>query len=159
MNRSITTVVLFVLLLGSIGKVEGQPDEARLPNFIHIFADDLGYGDLGCFGATDIQTPNIDRMADEGMKFTEFYSASSVCSPSRAALLTGRMPQRMGINGVFFPASFTGMPPEDSSRSVMGPRCRSRHRLSLTPVSPQTIRTPTSPTISTASFRGTSFGT
>nr|WP_299342853.1 sulfatase [Allomuricauda sp.] len=80
------------------------------PNIVFIFADDLGYGDLGCFGATDIKTPNIDRLAKEGIKFTDFYSASSVCSPSRAALLTGRYPQRMGINNVFFPESFTGMP-------------------------------------------------
>lgn len=80
------------------------------PNFVFIYCDDLGYGDIGCFGATDIMTPNIDRMAAEGIRFTEFYSASPVCSPSRAALLTGRYPQRMGINGVFFPESFTGMP-------------------------------------------------
>ena len=84
-----------------------------LPNIIHIFADDLGYGDLGCFGATDIKTPAIDAIAKEGIKFTNFYSASPVCSPSRAALLTGRLPQRIGINGVFFPESFTGMPSEE----------------------------------------------
>jgi arylsulfatase A len=81
-----------------------------LPNIVMIFCDDLGYGDPGCFGNEDIRTPNIDRMAEQGMKFTEFYSASPVCSPSRAALLTGRIPQRMGINGVFFPRSYTGMP-------------------------------------------------
>ncbi len=80
------------------------------PNIVFIFADDLGYGDLGCFGATDINTPNINAMANEGVKFTDFYSASPVCSPSRAGLLTGRLPQRMGINGVFFPDSYTGMP-------------------------------------------------
>lgn len=87
-----------------------KKSENDLPNFVFIYADDLGYGDLGCFGATDIKTPNIDRMANEGIKFTEFYSASPVSSPSRAALLTGRVPQRMGINGVFFPESYTGMP-------------------------------------------------
>ena len=80
------------------------------PNIVYIFADDLGYGDLSCYGAKDINTPNIDQIAKEGIKFTEFYSASSVCSPSRAALLTGRYPQRMGINTVFFPESFTGIP-------------------------------------------------
>ncbi len=92
---------------------QNKAGKDRLPNIIHIFADDLGYGDLECFGATDIKTPNIDRLAQEGMKFTSFYSASSVCSPSRAALLTGRYPQRMGINQVFFPESFTGMPSEE----------------------------------------------
>jgi len=80
------------------------------PNIVYIFADDLGYGDLSCYGAKDINTPNIDQIAKKGIKFTEFYSASSVCSPSRAALLTGRYPQRMGINTVFFSESFTGIP-------------------------------------------------
>ncbi|WP_343486707.1 sulfatase-like hydrolase/transferase [Allomuricauda sp. d1] len=88
----------------------GPNDPDGFPNIVYIFADDLGYGDLGCYGATDIKTPHIDRLANEGIKFTDFYSASSICSPSRAALLTGRYPQRMGINGVFFPQSFTGMP-------------------------------------------------
>lgn len=106
---SISSVTLFSLLLNCSSKTE-TPNGERLPNIIHIFADDLGYGDLGCFGATDIKTPNIDRIASDGIKFTSFYSASSVCSPSRAGLLTGRLPQRMGINAVFFPQSFTGMP-------------------------------------------------
>jgi arylsulfatase A-like enzyme len=83
------------------------------PNFIIIYADDMGYGDVGCFGATSIRTPNIDKMARNGMKLTEFYSASPVCSPSRAALLTGRYPVRMGIYGVFFPNSYYGMSPEE----------------------------------------------
>lgn len=87
----------------------------RPPNIIHIFADDLGYGDLSSFGATDISTPNIDRLATEGIKFTDFYSAAHVCSPSRAALLTGRLPQRMGIHGVFFPESYTGMPEDEET--------------------------------------------
>ncbi len=90
-----------------------QPKPPPGPNFVFIFADDLGYGDLGCFGATDIATPHLDGMARQGIRFTSFYSASPVCSPSRAGLLTGRYPQRMGINGVFFPESFTGMAPEE----------------------------------------------
>lgn len=83
------------------------------PNIIYIFADDLGYGDIGSFGAEDIKTPHIDRIAEEGIKFTEFYSASAVCTPSRAGLLTGRYAVRMGLNGVFFPESFEGMPQEE----------------------------------------------
>ena len=79
------------------------------PNFVIIYADDMGYGDASCFGATDIKTPNIDRMAGEGIKFTDFYSASPVCSPSRYALMTGRYPVRDGINGVFFPESYDGI--------------------------------------------------
>ena len=83
------------------------------PNIIFIYADDLGYGDLGCYGSKVNRTPNLDQLAKEGMRFTDFYSAASLSSPSRAALLTGRYPVRMGINGVFFPGSFTGIPKEE----------------------------------------------
>jgi arylsulfatase A len=79
------------------------------PNFIVIFADDLGYGDIGVFGHPTIKTPNLDKMAAEGQKWTNFYVASSVCSPSRAALLTGRLPVRTGVTGVLFPDSKTGL--------------------------------------------------
>lgn len=89
------------------------------PNIIYIFADDLGYGDIGSFGAEDIKTPYIDRMAEEGIKFTEFYSASAVCTPSRAGLLTGRYAIRMGLNGVFFPESFEGMPQKEVTIAEM----------------------------------------
>ena len=84
------------------------------PNFVVIFCDDLGYGDLACFGHPTIRTPNLDRMAAEGMKWTQFYSASSVCTPSRAALLTGRLPIRSGMcsskRRVLFPDSDGGIP-------------------------------------------------
>ncbi len=92
---------------------------ADRPNVVIIYADDLGYGDLGCFGATDIKTPHVDRIAREGIRFTDFYSASAVCTPSRAALLTGRMPQRMGVVGVYFPESFTGMPTDELTMAQM----------------------------------------
>ena len=83
--------------------------ESKLPNIVLIYADDLGYGDLGCYGADDIHTPNINNLADKGLKFTDFYSASPSCSPSRAALLTGKYPPQTGINEVFFPESHTGL--------------------------------------------------
>lgn len=87
---------------------------AAKPNFVVIFCDDLGYGDLACFGHPTIKTPNLDRMAAEGMKLTQFYSASSVCTPSRAALLTGRLPIRSGMcssnRRVLFPDSDGGIP-------------------------------------------------
>ncbi|MDN5204575.1 sulfatase [Fulvivirgaceae bacterium BMA10] len=73
------------------------------PNIVIIFTDDQGYADVGTYGARGFKTPHLDAMATEGMKFTDFYVASSVCSPSRAALLTGCYPQRIGIPGVLFP--------------------------------------------------------
>lgn len=85
-------------------------DTVSQPNFIIIFADDQGYNDLGCFGSEKIKTPNIDRMAKEGRKFTSFYVACSVCSPSRSALLTGCYPKRIGMEKhVIFPANDHGM--------------------------------------------------
>ena len=86
---------------------------ADKPNFIIIFADDQGYQDVGCFGSPHIKTPNLDRMASEGMKFTDFYSAASVCSPSRAALLTGCYPPRVGITKVLFPRDNIGLNPKE----------------------------------------------
>ncbi|MCP5119545.1 MAG: sulfatase-like hydrolase/transferase, partial [bacterium] len=72
-------------------------------------ADDLGYGDLGCYGNPSIRTPHIDSMAREGMRFTEFYAASPLCSPSRAALMTGRWPMRTGVNRVLAPVAKRGL--------------------------------------------------
>ncbi|MDE2833000.1 MAG: sulfatase [Bacteroidota bacterium] len=84
------------------------------PNIIIIFADDLGYGDLGVYGNPTIRTPHLDRMASEGMRFTQFYTGSAVCTPSRAALLTGRLPVRTGMAHdrirVLFPPSEGGLP-------------------------------------------------
>ncbi|UCH14978.1 MAG: sulfatase [Bacteroidales bacterium] len=118
--NTIKSISLCVLgLVSCNSEKEKVSKNEELPNIIHIFADDLGYGDLSCFGATDIKTSNIDRIASEGIRFTEFYSASPVCSPSRAGLLTGRLPQRMGINGVFFPESFTGMPQDEITIAEM----------------------------------------
>lgn len=83
------------------------------PNFIIIFTDDQGYQDIGCFGSPHINTPNLDRMAAEGMKFTDFYAAASVCSPSRAALLTGCYPPRVSITKVLFPSDSIGLNPAE----------------------------------------------
>ncbi|UCG49174.1 MAG: sulfatase [Phycisphaerales bacterium] len=83
------------------------------PNFVIIFADDQGYQDVGCFGSPNIKTPNLDRMAAEGMKFTDFYSAAAICSPSRAALMTGCYPPRVGITEVLFRRHNIGLNPQE----------------------------------------------
>ncbi len=91
-------------------------DAAERPNFIVILTDDQGYNDLGCFGSKTIRTPNIDRLADEGRRFTSFYSACSVCSPSRTALLTGCYPKRVGMHRhVLFPQSDYGLNPAETT--------------------------------------------
>lgn len=81
------------------------------PNIVLILNDDMGFADLGCFGSKTNPTPRIDQLAEEGRKFTSFYMASSVCSPSRAALMTGRLPNKVGVPGVFFPNRPGGLEP------------------------------------------------
>ncbi len=99
------------------------PTAIEKPNVIIIFMDDLGYGDLSSYGHPTIKTPNIDRLASEGQKWTNFYTASSVCSPSRGALLTGRYPIRIGLGGikerVFFPKSMGGLPASEITIAEM----------------------------------------
>lgn len=90
--------------------------KARLPNFVIVYADDLGYGDLGCFGAVRIRTPHLDRMAHDGRRFTSFCVAQGVCSASRTALLTGCYPNRLGILGALGPKSRIGI--SDYERTI-----------------------------------------
>lgn len=90
--------------------------QSKQPNIIVILADDLGYGDLGSYGHPTIRTPYLDKMAAEGIRFTQFYVAAAVCTPSRAALLTGRLGIRTGIYGkrsVLFPNSASGLPQKE----------------------------------------------
>lgn len=92
----------------------GARENQRQPNLIIIFTDDQGYGDLGAYGAEGFRTPNLDRMAQEGVRFTSFYVAAGVCTPSRAALLTGCHPMRVGLgHRVLFPYSTTGLNPDE----------------------------------------------
>jgi len=100
-----------VIILAALSLVAKAADK---PNFIIIFTDDQGYGDLGCFGSTKIKTPHIDRLAKEGRRFTNFMVASPVCTPSRAALLTGCYPKRIGMHQhVLFPSSTKGLNPTE----------------------------------------------
>src|SRR5437867_1554533 len=90
----------FLLLAGTtLGCQSGASPSGTgaTPNIVFILADDLGYHDLGCYGGTAIRTPHIDRLAAEGIRLTDFYMASPVCTPSRSAILTGRYPYRNGL--------------------------------------------------------------
>lgn len=87
--------------------------EPQRPNIVVILADDLGYADVGCFGATDIKTPHLDRLAAEGTRFTSFYVAQAVCTASRAALLTGCYPNRIGMSGALNHTSPQGIHPQE----------------------------------------------
>jgi arylsulfatase A-like enzyme len=123
MKRNTISIVLVCLLfLGLTGQYpalssETESGQPPRPNFIVIFADDLGYGDLGVFGHPTIKTPHLDKMAFEGQKWTNFYVAAPVCTPSRAGLLTGRLPVRSGMcsdkKRVLFPDSNGGLPPTE----------------------------------------------
>jgi arylsulfatase A len=101
--QSLVSIVTFLIVSGSI-----QAGDVRAPNVVILLADDLGYGDLGSFGHPTIRTPNLDKMAAEGIKLSQYYAAP-VCTPSRAALLTGRLPIRSGLNHVLFPTSTGGI--------------------------------------------------
>lgn len=103
--------------LGGVGAASLM-GAAKKPNVILIYADDLGYGDLGCYGGS-LRTPNLDRMASEGMRFTHCLSANPVCSPSRAALLTGRYPTRVDVPRVLFPNDKTGLPDGETTIAQM----------------------------------------
>ncbi|WP_020603591.1 sulfatase family protein [Spirosoma spitsbergense] len=106
---------LLVLLLTGSFPAKTSPQKSTPPNVVLIFMDDMGYGDLGCYGATQYQTPNLDRMASEGIRFTNFLSAQAVCSASRAALLTGCYPNRVGISGALGPRSTVGLNPDETT--------------------------------------------
>lgn len=97
--RFVTAILIFVLLLLVGGKWELQSSAANKPNIIFIQADDLGYGDLSCYGQKNFKTPNIDALAVEGTRFTQYYAGSTVCAPSRSALMTGQHTGHTRIRG------------------------------------------------------------
>jgi arylsulfatase A len=97
---------------GSV-RAAAKPQAGKLPNIVIIFTDDQGYQDVGCFGSPKIKTPNLDRMAREGMKFTDFYVAQPVCGASRAALLTGCYPNRIGMLGAPSHRAMHGISPKE----------------------------------------------
>ena len=113
----IQSVICLGLLLPSFSAVSL---EARKPNVILIYTDDQGSIDLNCYGAKDLYTPHLDKLAKKGIKFSQFYSAAPVCSPSRAAVLTGRFPQHAGVPGnVSSAQGHAGMPSSQTTIAEM----------------------------------------
>ena len=125
LNRSTRFAMVTLAAIASMavmGRGAFAADDS-LPNFVLIFADDQGYQDIGCFGSPLIKTPHLDRMADEGRRFTDFYCGAPVCSASRAALLTGCYCDRVSVRGVFFPHHKEGLSPaEQTIAEVLKPR-------------------------------------
>jgi arylsulfatase A-like enzyme len=120
MKTRISVVGWTFAALAAVCPIPAQAEQpAPKPNFVVIFCDDLGYGDLGCYGSTRNRTPNIDRLSQQGMRFTDFYSSSPVCTPSRASLLTGCYPRRVGMHEdytghwVLIPRSRRGLHPSE----------------------------------------------
>ena len=112
LQATATSAAAFALPRAGWGQT--REEGRQPPNIVIIFTDDQGYGDVGCYGAQGFETPNLDRMAAEGMKFTDFYVAAPVCTPSRAALMTGCYPKRLGLAyRVLFPYSDTGLDPDE----------------------------------------------
>ena len=104
---------VFALLAAATFAADDEPNDQ--PNVVIVFTDDQGYADVGCFGAEGFATPNIDRLAQEGRRFTNFYVAQAVCSASRAALLTGCYPNRVSISGALGPKADAGLHPDEQT--------------------------------------------
>ena len=111
--RTLNFISLATMAVAASTRMDVYASAPERPNFVIILCDDMGYGDLSCYGNPTIQTPNIDRMAGEGMKLTQFYVGAAISTPSRSALLTGRLPVRNGMygdrKGVLFPDSKAGL--------------------------------------------------
>ncbi|MEI6871870.1 MAG: sulfatase-like hydrolase/transferase, partial [Verrucomicrobiota bacterium] len=95
--RTIPHFLPFLLLLSPLTMLHGAETTKSRPNIVFILADDLGAHDLGCFGSTFYETPNIDRLSKRGTRFTQAYAASPLCSPTRSSILVGQYPARTGI--------------------------------------------------------------
>jgi len=108
-SKRLFFILLIPYILMSCQAKNDEFKNERLPNVVIIFTDDQGYGDVGVYGARGYTTPNLDKMAAEGMRFTDFYSAQAVCSASRAGLLTGCYPNRIGVSGAFMPWAKVGI--------------------------------------------------
>ncbi|HMQ64147.1 MAG TPA: sulfatase-like hydrolase/transferase, partial [Flavilitoribacter sp.] len=112
-------LLAFLLPLALMSYQPHSADKGETPNIVLIFIDDLGYGDVTCNGALDYRTPMIDQLAKEGMRFTNFLTAQAVCSASRAGLLTGCYPNRIGFSGALFPNAKVGISDKETTIADM----------------------------------------
>jgi len=119
MVRFAVLVFFIALIISCKDKESVEISDKRPPNVILIFTDDQGYNDIGVFGAEDIATPNLDKMAAEGLRLTSFYAAQAVCSASRAGILTGCYPNRIGIHNALMPDSKIGLNPSETTLAEM----------------------------------------
>ena len=120
MSKCYSTLV--IISIGILTSCQAPPQgntQAERPNVIIILTDDQGYGDLGCFGATDIETPHLDKLGKDGLILTDFYAAQAVCSASRAGILTGCYPNRIGVHGAYMPDSPQGLHPAETTIAEM----------------------------------------
>lgn len=118
MRKGYCFIVSLIVIIGTLACRKVAEDKTYT-NIIIIFTDDQGYNDVGCFGSPDIKTPNLDRLAEEGARLTRFYSAQAVCSASRAGLLTGCYPNRIGIHGALMPNSVRGINEQETTIAEM----------------------------------------
>jgi arylsulfatase A len=118
MKKSLRFLVVLLVCVCAMRQPCAAANE-KLPNVVIIYADDMGYGDLHCYGAKDIKTPNLDRLAKQGRRFTSFHVAQAVCSASRAALLTGCYPNRIGIHGALGPNAKVGLSSNETTIAEM----------------------------------------
>ena len=119
-NKLVKKGVLFLLLVHLISCKQKSPSiNIEKPNVIIILTDDQGYQDLSCFGSPDIETPHLDKMAEDGAKLTSFYAAQAVCSASRAAILTGCYPNRIGMHNALMPDAKIGLNPSETTIAEM----------------------------------------
>lgn len=125
-SRSLLHIVAAVVILATAGLLSphaGAAEQARTPNVVLIFTDDQGYGDIGCYGAKGFATPNLDRLAKEGVRFTDFHVSQPVCSASRASILTGCYANRIGIHGALGPNARHGIHADETTLAEV---CKSK---------------------------------
>src|SRR5574339_481587 len=112
--NSFLPLLVFLYFFFSPG-MECLSQTKRTPNVILILTDDMGYGDLECYGGFPYHTPNINKLVNQGMRFTNFYVSQAVCSASRSSFLTGCYPNRIGINGALSPSAEIALNPEEET--------------------------------------------